>query len=163
MHGQHTGQGNSGGDSVAILTFSLWRRWWDDGAHKPWLHQRKGFKDKDDAAKLVKSELMRYPSLSSRPTPSFDVSIWETDHQRSPLANLKTFCQSCNVYCAAVIIPGVNDGPELEKTCNDLEEMGARPYPHEVYQHKDQGLILIPAHHAWDNSPYHRGVPGYGY
>jgi methanogenesis marker radical SAM protein len=43
----------------------------------------------------------------------------------------------------AVLIPGVNDGPELEKTCNDLEEMGATGLMLMIFaNHREQGLIF---------------------
>ena len=59
------------------------------------------------------------------------------------LSNLKIFCESCDVYCAAVLIPGVNDGAELEKTCSDLEEMGAKGLILMRFANaREQGLIL---------------------
>ncbi len=39
---------------------------------------------------------------------------------------LRTLAEKCTVYAAAVIIPGVNDGDVLLKTCADLEEMGVK-------------------------------------
>jgi methanogenesis marker radical SAM protein len=47
-------------------------------------------------------------------------------HPEAALSNLKSFCQGCDVYAAAVLIPGVNDKEELERTCGDLEDMGAK-------------------------------------
>jgi len=47
-------------------------------------------------------------------------------HPEAVLSNLQTFCNNCDVYASVVLIPGANDGPELEKTCNDLDEMGAK-------------------------------------
>ena len=59
------------------------------------------------------------------------------------LSNLRTFCDNCDVYGMAVLIPGVNDGPELEKTCNDLEEMGAKGLMLMIFaNHREQGLIF---------------------
>jgi methanogenesis marker radical SAM protein len=40
------------------------------------------------------------------------------------LSVLRRFAECCTVYAAIVLIPGVNDGEELEKTLSDLEEMG---------------------------------------
>ncbi len=37
---------------------------------------------------------------------------------------LERFSQSCEVYAASVLIPGVNDGEELKRTCEHLEKMG---------------------------------------
>jgi len=42
------------------------------------------------------------------------------------LEALHTLAEKCTVYAAAVLIPGVNDGDVLLKTCADLEEMGVK-------------------------------------
>jgi len=39
------------------------------------------------------------------------------------LSVLRRFAECCTVYAAAILIPGVNDGEELERTLSDLEEM----------------------------------------
>jgi len=48
------------------------------------------------------------------PTPDISLSI------------LEHLCGECDVYAAAVILPGINDGPVLEKTCEWLDERGAK-------------------------------------
>jgi methanogenesis marker radical SAM protein len=64
-------------------------------------------------------------------------------HPEAVLSNLRTFCENCDVYAMAVLIPGVNDGPELEKTCMDLEEMGAKGFLLMILANsRDQGLIF---------------------
>ena len=64
-------------------------------------------------------------------------------HPEAALSNLRTFCDNCDVYGMAVLIPGVNDGPELEKTCNDLEEMGAKGLMLMIFANtREQGLIF---------------------
>jgi len=64
-------------------------------------------------------------------------------HPEAVLSNLRTFCDNCDVYAMAVLIPGVNDGPELEKTCNDLEEMGAKGLMLMIFANtREQGLIF---------------------
>ena len=64
-------------------------------------------------------------------------------HPEAALSNLRTFCNNCDVYGMAVLIPGVNDGPELEKTCNDLEEMGAKGLMLMIFANTwEQGLIF---------------------
>jgi methanogenesis marker radical SAM protein len=103
----------------------------------------KGFKGKDEAAKLIDAGVneVSFTVFSTNP---------ELRHKymgdRSPevaLANLRTFCENCDVYCAAVLIPGVNDGLELEKTCSDLEEMGAKGLILMRFANaREQGLIL---------------------
>lgn len=42
------------------------------------------------------------------------------------LVALGVLAGQCDVYAAAVLIPGVNDGDILLKTCADLEEMGVK-------------------------------------
>jgi methanogenesis marker radical SAM protein len=64
-------------------------------------------------------------------------------HQESVLSNLRTFCENCDVYASAVLIPGVNDGPELERICEDLEEMGAKGLMLMIFaNNREQGLIF---------------------
>jgi methanogenesis marker radical SAM protein len=64
-------------------------------------------------------------------------------HPEAVLSNLQTFCENCDAYAMAVLIPGVYDGPELEKTCNDLDEMGAKGLMLMVFANTlEQGLIF---------------------
>ncbi|MDD5616993.1 MAG: methyl coenzyme M reductase-arginine methyltransferase Mmp10 [Candidatus Methanoperedens sp.] len=60
------------------------------------------------------------------------------------LEALRTLSDKCTVYAAAVLIPGVNDGDVLLKTCKDLEEMGVK------------GLILM----RFANVPEHGLILG---
>ncbi|WP_406657837.1 methyl coenzyme M reductase-arginine methyltransferase Mmp10 [Methanolobus sp. ZRKC2] len=56
---------------------------------------------------------------------------------------LRDFCASCDVYAAIVLIPGINDGKELKKTLDDLEEMGAKGAILMRFANKcEEGLIL---------------------
>lgn len=60
---------------------------------------------------------------------------------------LRVLAGKCNVYAAAVLIPGVNDGEVLLKTCADLEEMGVKGFILMRFANTyGQGLIL-------DNAP----------
>lgn len=62
---------------------------------------------------------------------------------KASLQCLSTFCASSDVYAAAVIVPGVNDGDVLRKTCDDLEGMGARGLILMRFaNHTKEGLIL---------------------
>ncbi|MBP2029132.1 methanogenesis marker radical SAM protein [Methanohalophilus levihalophilus] len=45
---------------------------------------------------------------------------------QSSLEALQRFCESCEVYAAIVVIPGVNDAEVLDRTLQDLEVMGAK-------------------------------------
>jgi len=59
------------------------------------------------------------------------------------LKALKTFCESTEVHAASVIVPGVNDGEDLLKTCADLEEWGAKAFILMRFANfRNQGLIL---------------------
>ena len=64
----------------------------------------------------------------------------------SPEASLesaKLFAESANLYAASVIIPGVNDGEVLRKTCESLEEWGAKALLLMRFANStNQGLIL---------------------
>jgi methanogenesis marker radical SAM protein len=65
------------------------------------------------------------------PTPEVSLSI------------LEKLCGSVDVYAAAVIIPGINDGEELEKTCAWLDERGAKGIILMRFANAtEQGLIL---------------------
>jgi len=56
---------------------------------------------------------------------------------------LRTLSGNCEVYAAAVLIPGVNDGEVLLRTCSDLEEMGVNGMILMRFANaKEQGLIL---------------------
>ena len=48
---------------------------------------------------------------------------------KNPEESLKAaqiFAENADLFAAAVIIPGVNDGDVLRETCNKLEEWGAK-------------------------------------
>lgn len=65
---------------------------------------------------------------------------------------LRTLAGRCDVYAAAVIIPGVNDGEVLLKTCADLEEMGVKGFILMRFANTyEQGLIL-------NNAPVLEGI-----
>lgn len=56
---------------------------------------------------------------------------------------LKRFCEICDVHAASIIIPGVNDGDILAKTCADLESWGAKALILMRFANTaNQGLIL---------------------
>lgn len=59
------------------------------------------------------------------------------------LAILEKLCKHADVYAAAVILPGINDGIVLENTCTWLEERGAKGIILMRFANaKDQGLVL---------------------
>jgi methanogenesis marker radical SAM protein len=103
----------------------------------------KGWDDRKTANLLIDNGLSEIsftvfaadPALRKRwmhdPTP--DVS----------LAILERLCDAVDVYAAAVVLPGVNDGAVLEKTCAWLEERGAKGLILMRFANEtNQGLIL---------------------
>ncbi|NMB77804.1 MAG: methyl coenzyme M reductase-arginine methyltransferase Mmp10, partial [Methanomicrobiales archaeon] len=75
------------------------------------------------------------PALRKRymhdPTPDISLKI------------LEKLCEHADVYAAAVILPGINDGPVLEHTCSWLEERGAKGIILMRFANAtNQGLIL---------------------
>ncbi|WP_048058051.1 methyl coenzyme M reductase-arginine methyltransferase Mmp10 [Methanothermococcus okinawensis] len=65
---------------------------------------------------------------------------------------LKYFCENCDVHCAIILVPGINDGEELRKTINDLIEWGAHAVILMRFANKtEQGLIL-------ENAPIVEGI-----
>ncbi len=68
------------------------------------------------------------------------------------LEALRTLAEKCTVYAAAVLIPGVNDGDVLMKTCADLENMGVKGLILMRFANApEQGIIL-------NNAPVIEGV-----
>jgi len=76
-------------------------------------------------------------------------------NDRAPLDSLealRTFARQIDVYAASVLIPGVNDGDVLLKTCADLEEMGVKGLILMRFANaREHGLIL-------DNAPLLEGI-----
>lgn len=59
------------------------------------------------------------------------------------LEALRILAEKCDVYAAAVLIPGINDGDVLLKTCADLEEMRVKGLILMRFANAtEQGLIL---------------------
>lgn len=112
----------------------------------------KGFKSGDEARALVDAGVNEVSFTVFSTSPELRRKYMGDKHPEAALSNLRIFCESCNVYCAAVLIPGVNDGAELEKTCNDLEEVGAKGLILMRFANsREQGLIL-------KNSPIIPGI-----
>jgi methanogenesis marker radical SAM protein len=103
----------------------------------------KGFKSANDAAALVEAGVTEVSFTVFSTNPELRRKYMNDKNAEIALENLKTFCKSCEVYAAAVLIPGVNDGAELEKTCSDLENMGAKGLILMRFANaREQGLIL---------------------
>ncbi len=103
----------------------------------------KGFSRGDEASALVEAGVREVSFTVFSTRPELRRKHMGDKHPEAALSNLEIFCQSCDVYCAAVLVPGVNDDLELEKTCSDLEEMGARGLILMRFANtREQGLIL---------------------
>jgi methanogenesis marker radical SAM protein len=64
-------------------------------------------------------------------------------HPEMVMSNFRTFCEGCDAYGMIVLLPGINDGLELEKTWRDLEEMGAKGLMLMSFANtSEQGLIF---------------------
>ena len=103
----------------------------------------KGWDDRKTADLLIDNGLSEIsftvfaadPALRKRwmhdPTPDISLAI------------LERLSDAVDVYAAAVVLPGINDGAVLEKTCEWLEERGARGLILMRYANTTgQGLIL---------------------
>jgi len=59
------------------------------------------------------------------------------------LGILERLCDSADVYAAAVVLPGINDGEVLERTCEWLDDRGVKGFILMRYANtSEQGLIL---------------------
>jgi [methyl coenzyme M reductase]-L-arginine C-5-methyltransferase len=103
----------------------------------------KGFNSGNEAYSLIEAGVREVTFTVFSTKPQLRRKYMGDKHADAALSNLKIFCENCEVYCAAVLIPGVNDGPELEKTCSDLVEMGAKGLILMRFANsREQGLIL---------------------
>jgi len=103
----------------------------------------KGFTKGNEAEALIEAGVKEVSFTVFSTDPELRRKYMKDRHPEEALANLKTFCESCDVYAASVLIPGVNDGPELERTCQDLEEMGIKSLILMRFANfREQGLIL---------------------
>jgi methanogenesis marker radical SAM protein len=103
----------------------------------------KGFTKGDEAEALIDAGVREVSFTVFSTSPELRQRYMADKHPEAALSNLRLFCESCDVYCASVLIPGVNDGAELERTCSDLEEMGAKGHILMRFANtREQGLIL---------------------
>jgi methanogenesis marker radical SAM protein len=103
----------------------------------------KGFARGDEALPLIEAGVNEVSFTVFSTDPQLRRKYMADGHPQAALSNLRRFCQDCDVYAAAVLIPGVNDNEELEKTCCDLEEMGAKGLILMRFANTlEQGLIL---------------------
>ncbi|MCP1391753.1 MAG: methyl coenzyme M reductase-arginine methyltransferase Mmp10, partial [Methanothrix harundinacea] len=103
----------------------------------------KGFTRGDEAEGLIEAGVKEVSFTVFSTDPELRREYMNDRHPEASLQNLRTFAESCDVYAASVLIPGVNDGPELDRTCRDLEEMGVKNLILMRFANmREQGLIL---------------------
>ena len=103
----------------------------------------KGFAREDDADLLVDAGVRKISFSIFSTNPNLRRRYVNDKHPEMVISNFRTFCERCEVYAMIVLIPGANDGLELEKTCRDLQEMGAMGLMLMSFANsKEQGLIF---------------------
>ncbi|MGZ4849496.1 MAG: methyl coenzyme M reductase-arginine methyltransferase Mmp10 [Halobacteriota archaeon] len=112
----------------------------------------KGFDSREPAEMLVEHNVREVSFTVFATEPGLRKRYMGDPSPEASLECLSTFCASCEVYAAAVIIPGINDGDVLRRTCDDLEGLGARGLILMRFANQaKEGLIL-------GNAPVMRGV-----
>jgi methanogenesis marker radical SAM protein len=86
----------------------------------------KGFSKPDDALFYIDHGITEVSFTVFATDPALRAEYMKDPEPEASLQVLRDFCAHCDVYGAIVLIPGVNDGEILNKTLNDLENMGAK-------------------------------------
>ena len=86
----------------------------------------KGFDDPAVADHLIENGLSEVSYTVFAADPELRRQWMHDPTPEASLAVLDRLCGAIDVYAAAVVIPGVNDGKALEDTCAWLEERGAK-------------------------------------
>jgi methanogenesis marker radical SAM protein len=103
----------------------------------------KGFSRGNEADALIEAGVRKVSFSVFSTNPELRRKFVNDKHPEAVESNLRTFCENCDVYAMAVLVPGVNDGPELERTCRDLEDMGAKGLVLMTFANtREQGLIF---------------------
>jgi methanogenesis marker radical SAM protein len=112
----------------------------------------KGFSSGKEADDLIDAGVRRISFSVFSTNPELRRRYVNDQHPEAVLSNLRTFCERCDLYAMVVLIPGVNDGLQLEETCRDLEEMGAKGLMLMLFANTyEQGL-------AFGNAPLMPGI-----
>ena len=103
----------------------------------------KGFDDPGVADHLIDNGLSEVSYTIFAADPGLRRDWMHDPTPEASLAVLDRFCEEIDVYAAAVIIPGVNDGEVLEQTCAWLDERGTKGLILMRFANRtEQGLIL---------------------
>jgi methanogenesis marker radical SAM protein len=103
----------------------------------------KGWDDPAIADLLIENGLTEISFTIFATDPGLRKKYMHDPTPEASLAILERLCGVADVYAAAVILPGVNDGEVLENTCQWLQERGAKGLILMRFANNtDQGLIL---------------------
>lgn len=103
----------------------------------------KGFDDPDIAGFMIDNGLTEISYTIFASDPKLRKEYMGDPTPEASLEIFKRLCKKIDVYVAAVIIRGVNDGEVLEETCRWAEECGAKGIILMRFANRtDQGLIL---------------------
>lgn len=103
----------------------------------------KGWDDPAIADLLIDNGLSEISFTVFASDPALRKKYMHDPTPEASLAILEKLCGAIDVYAAAVIIPGVNDGKVLEETCQWLQDKGAKGLILMRFANTaDQGLIL---------------------
>ncbi|WP_456472278.1 methyl coenzyme M reductase-arginine methyltransferase Mmp10 [Methanocaldococcus sp.] len=112
----------------------------------------KGFNDIKIAEKLVDYGVDEVTFSIFSTNPELRRKWMNDKNAETAIGALKYFCENCEVHVAIIVIPGVNDKDELNKTLSDLEDWGAKAAILMRFANtEEQGLIL-------GNAPILEGV-----
>lgn len=103
----------------------------------------KGFNQGDEADYFIDRGVAEVSFTVFSTDPAMRKKYMGDKAPEASLSVLRRFAECCTVYAAIVLIPGVNDDSELQKTLSDLEEMGvAGALLMRFANNREQGLIL---------------------
>ncbi|WOF15444.1 methanogenesis marker radical SAM protein [Methanoplanus sp. FWC-SCC4] len=103
----------------------------------------KGFDEPEMADFLVENGLTEISFTIFASDPKLRADYMGDPTPEASLEVFKRLCKKIDVYAAAVVLPGVNDGEILEETCRWVDECGAKGMILMRFANReDQGLIL---------------------
>ena len=103
----------------------------------------KGINDAKMAEDLVSKEVSEVTFTVFSTDPQIRREWVNDKTAEESLKALQIFCENSEVHAASVIVPGVNDGEDLFKTCATLEDWGAKAFILMRFANfRNQGLIL---------------------